>query len=340
VGDINAFEFAHGNVPADESGFRESFEEKPRELCGYIPADESGFRESFEEKPRELCGYVPINKAADFTSFDAVAVVRRAVGVRRIGHTGTLDPMATGVLAVLIGRATLAADILPITDKEYTAGLKFGSATDTGDSTGEVINTSDKRITERDAKKYLSQFEEPKEISQIPPMYSAVRVNGKRLYELARKGETVERKARTVTIFKAELLEFDEKEQTAKISVKCSSGTYIRTFIEDLGIACGSLAHMTELVRTSANGVNIVECTDIREIKSNPEKAVILPLENLFLTLPAVELDGEDYRKYKNGALINRPQNDGNYRVKFDNVFIGIGSIINHEMKAVKSFVI
>jgi tRNA pseudouridine55 synthase len=287
-----------------------------------------------------IFGYIPINKAADFTSFDAVAVVRRAVGVRRIGHTGTLDPMATGVLVILIGRGTLAADILPITDKEYTAGLQFGSATDTGDSTGEVINTSDKRVTEENLKIYLEQFNSPKEISQIPPMYSAVRVNGKRLYELARKGETVERKARTVTIYGAKLLEFDEQEQTAKISVKCSSGTYIRTFIEDLGSACESLAHMTELIRTSANGVDISECTDIREIKTSPEKVKILPLENLFLSLPEVNLDDEDYRKYKNGVRIKKIQNDGNYRVKTNGVFIGIGSIVNHEMKAVKSFVI
>jgi tRNA pseudouridine55 synthase len=291
-------------------------------------------------------GYIPINKAADFTSFDAVAVVRSAVGVKanarkvRAGHTGTLDPMATGVLVVLIGRATLAADILPITDKEYIAKCKFGSATDTGDRTGEVIKTSDKHISEKDVKNFLEWFASPQEISQIPPMYSAVRVNGKRLYELARQGEEVERKPRTVIIYKAELLEFDEQNQTAKISVKCSSGTYIRTFIEKIGENLGSHAHMTELIRTSANGVNLRGCTDIREIKENPEKAKILPIENLFLSLPEINLDDEEYLKYKNGVRINLAENDGQYRVKKGGVFIGIGSVNNHEMKAVKSFVI
>ncbi|MDR0987461.1 MAG: tRNA pseudouridine(55) synthase TruB [Ruminococcus sp.] len=287
-----------------------------------------------------LIGYIPVNKAEGFTSFDAVAVVRRAKGIKRIGHSGTLDPMATGVLVVLIGRGTLAADILPITDKEYIAGLQFGSATDTGDRTGEIIQTSDKLINEIDVKNYLERFNTPQEISQIPPMYSAVKVNGKRLYELARKGEVIERKPRTVTIYNAELLEFNEREQTAKISVKCSSGTYIRTFIEDLGTACKTFAYMTELVRTSANGVMLSDCTDIRDIKANPEKAEIRPLENLFLTIPEINLQDEDYRRYKNGVRINTAENDGQYRVKTGGVFIGIGSVNNHEMKAVKSFVI
>jgi tRNA pseudouridine55 synthase len=288
------------------------------------------------------CGFIPVNKAEDFTSFDAVAIVRRAVGIKRIGHTGTLDPIATGVLPVLIGRATLAADILPITDKTYIAKLKFGTATDTGDRTGTVTETIDKKVSETAVKNYLEQFAAPKEISQIPPMYSAVRVDGKRLYDIARSGKTVERKPRTVTIFKAELLDFNSENGTATITVKCSSGTYIRTFIETLAIECDNLAHMTGLIRTEANGININECTDIREIKANPESTgkLILPIENLFLTLPEIILDDDFYKKYKNGMRFSSEKPDGRYRIKNDGIFIGIGNVTNHELKAVKSFVI
>jgi tRNA pseudouridine55 synthase len=290
----------------------------------------------------DICGYIPINKAEGFTSFDAVAVVRRAVWIKRIGHTGTLDPMATGVLAVLVGRATLAADILPVTDKSYEAEFKFGTATDTLDSQGAVIEHSDRLVTECEIREYLKRFETPREISQIPPMYSAVRVNGQRLYDLARNGQQVERKPRLVTVYNAELTEFNEEEQTAKIRISCSSGTYIRTFIDSLGRDLSSLAHMTALVRTKANGIDLSGCTDIREIKANPEKAksLIRPIENLFMTLPEIFLDDDEYSKYKNGVKLKREESDGRYRINHADTFIGIANLLQNELKAVKNFVI
>jgi tRNA pseudouridine55 synthase len=250
--------------------------------------------------------------------------------------------MATGVLTVLLGRATLAADILPDTDKSYEADLQFGSATDTLDSQGEITEKSDRLVTENELRDYLLQYKIARQISQIPPMYSAVKVNGQRLYDLARKGQTAERKPRLVTIYNAELVHFDEERQTAKIKITCSSGTYIRTFIDSLGRDLSSSAHMTALVRTRANGIDLSECTDIRDIKSNPEtvKDLIKPIENLFLSLREIVLDDEKFIRYKNGVQISVSENEGNYRVKNQGVFIGIGGVTNHEMKAVKSFVI
>jgi tRNA pseudouridine55 synthase len=294
-----------------------------------------------------LCGFIPVNKAEDFTSFDAVAVTRRAVGMNRgvrvrTGHTGTLDPMATGVLVVLVGRATLAADILPVTDKSYEAEMKFGTATDTLDSQGDITERSDRLVTEDELCGILKQFENPCEISQIPPMYSAVKVNGQRLYDLARNGQQVERKPRLVTIYKAELIDFNEEKQTAKIKLSCSSGTYVRSFIDQLGRDLSSLAHMTSLVRTKANGIDLRDCTDIREIKANPEMAesLIRPIENLFLTLPEIVLDDDEYFKYKNGVKLSKEEADGHYRIKHAEVFIGTANLNGNELKAEKNFVI
>jgi tRNA pseudouridine55 synthase len=289
-----------------------------------------------------ICGFIPVNKAEDFTSFDAVAVTRRAVGVKRIGHCGTLDPMATGVLVVLIGRATLAADILPVTDKSYEAEMKFGFATDTLDSQGEKTESTDRKVSEDELREYLKQFENLCEISQIPPMYSAVKVNGQRLYDLARKGQQVERKPRLVTIYGAELISFNEEWQTAKIKLSCSSGTYIRTFIDSLGRDLSSLAHMTALVRTKANGIDLRDCTDIREIKANPEmaKSLIRPIESLFITLPEITLSDDEYFRYKNGVNLRREEEDGHYRVKHEDIFIGTANLSENELKAEKNFVI
>jgi tRNA pseudouridine55 synthase len=294
-----------------------------------------------------LCGFIPVNKAEDFTSFDAVAVTRRAVGIKRgvrvrVGHTGTLDPMATGVLVVLVGRATLAADILPITDKSYEADLQFGTATDTLDSQGDITEIIDRKVSEIGLREYFKRFENPLEISQIPPMYSAVKVNGQRLYNLARNGQQVERKPRLVTIYRAELTHFDEEEQTAKIKISCSSGTYIRTFIDQLGRDLSSLAHMTALVRTKANGIDLSECTDIRGIKANPEmtETLIRPIESLFLTLPQITLSDDEYFRYKNGVKLSREGEDGRYRIKHDDLFIGTANLFGNELKAEKNFVI
>jgi tRNA pseudouridine55 synthase len=289
-----------------------------------------------------ICGYIPVNKAEGFTSFDVCAVVRRAVGVKRVGHTGTLDPMATGVLPVLVGRATLAADILPDTNKAYTASLMFGSSTDTMDSSGRVTETTESRVTLKALSDRLSIFDKPQVISQLPPMYSAVKVNGRKLYELARKGIEADRPPRTVTIYEAKLVSFDETAGTASINVRCSSGTYIRTFIDDLGRELHSLAHMTALQRTYASGVSLCDCIDILDIKAHPEEALkhLKPIETLFEKLPAIDMTDETYTRYRNGAGCETDLPDGRYRVIKSGVFIGTGVVCKNNLKAEKYFVI
>jgi tRNA pseudouridine55 synthase len=283
-----------------------------------------------------------VDKAEGFTSFDVCAVVRKAVGVKRVGHTGTLDPLATGVLPVLIGRATLAADILPVTDKTYTAKLQFGSATDTQDSTGTIINTSEKRVCETELSDFLKAFSKPRETTQIPPMYSAVKVDGQRLYDIARQGKTVTRKPRTVTVYKVSLEHFDETSQTAAIAVTCSAGTYIRTFIDDLGQKLMTFAHMTALRRTMACGIDISECTAITDIKTHPEKAtsLIQPIETLFASLPEICLEADVFKDYRNGVNSETSLPDGRYRIYTDNVFIGTGRVTENHLKSEKYFVI
>jgi tRNA pseudouridine55 synthase len=289
-----------------------------------------------------LCGYIPIDKAEGFTSFDVCAVVRRAVGVKRVGHTGTLDPLATGVLPVLIGRATLAADILPVTDKTYAAGLMFGAATDTQDCTGSVKEQSDKRVTAAELTSYLEYYSIPRVIAQIPPMYSAVKIGGERLYDIARSGKTVERKPREVTIYSILLDDFDETAQTAAITVSCSAGTYVRTLIDDMGRALGTFAHMTALRRIAANGIDIADCTAITAIKAHPETATALiqPIEALFSALPAINLNVDLFGKYRNGNKLPTELPDGRYRIYTDSVFIGTGCVTENHLKSEKYFVI
>jgi tRNA pseudouridine55 synthase len=289
-----------------------------------------------------VCGIIPVNKAEGFTSFDVCAVIRRAVGTKRVGHTGTLDPMATGVLPVLVGRATLAADILPNKDKAYRAELVFGTATDTFDSSGRVTDTSDKRATLKVIADKLSFFNTPRVIAQLPPMYSAVKVGGKKLYELARKGIETERTPRQITIYEARLENFDEASQTAAIFVKCSAGTYIRTFIDDLGRDCGTYAHMTALLRVYANGIDIKDCVSILDIKADSSLALksLRPVESLFEKLPLIEMDDETFSGYRNGVKSPITLPDGRYRIKHDGEFIGTGTVFENTLKAEKYFVI
>ena len=193
----------------------------------------------------EINGVICINKPQDFTSFDVVAIMRRAAGTRKIGHGGTLDPMATGVLPIYIGRAAKTADLNPVSDKRYRATFRLGVTTDTEDVWGKVLTKSEKP----DAVKTMQG-----DIMQIPPMYSAVKINGKRLYDLARQGVEVERAARPVTVYSIELSDYDEEKRTGTLDIYCSKGTYIRTIISDIGKKLGTGAIMTSLCRTMAAG--------------------------------------------------------------------------------------
>lgn len=181
----------------------------------------------------EINGVICINKPQDFTSFDVVAIMRRAAGTRKIGHGGTLDPMATGVLPIYIGRAAKTADLNPVSDKRYRATFRLGVTTDTEDVWGKVLTKSEKPVTFAEITDAVKTMQG--DIMQIPPMYSAVKINGKRLYDLARQGVEVERAARPVTVYSIELSDYDEEKRTGTLDIYCSKGTYIRTIISDIG---------------------------------------------------------------------------------------------------------
>lgn len=218
-------------------------------------------------------GVIIINKPQKFTSFDVVAVIRKLTGQRKIGHTGTLDPNATGVLPILLGNATKAQDIVPNHDKSYTAKFRLGMTTDTLDIWGAVTSQSDKTTTEADVLSALENFRG--EIEQLPPMYSAIKVNGQRLYDLARQGKEVERKPRKVTVYRLELKDFDEESQSGTLNISCSKGTYIRTIIDDLGKILKTGAVMTALCRTAACGYNLADSITLETARELAEKGEI-----------------------------------------------------------------
>lgn len=293
-------------------------------------------------------GVLIINKPMDFTSFDAVAVTRKVSGQRKLGHTGTLDPNATGVLPVLLGVATKAQDILPNHDKEYVAELKFGCETDTLDIWGTVLKEEKSNVTKEAFEEILENFRG--NIMQVPPMYSALKKDGKRLYDLARQGIEVEREARPVTIYKLETVSFDEVNQTAKIRVACSKGTYIRSLIDDIGKALGTCAVMTSLCRTNACGFSLDESISMDELKSlTPEdiNARLLPIERLFESFREVTVSEAQSVRFKNGGALGIERlrslakdfsQDEIFKVKFQDKFLGLGIIKETELKIYKLF--
>lgn len=295
-------------------------------------------------------GVLVINKPEDFTSFDVVAVVRKYTGQKKIGHTGTLDPNATGVLPLLLGNATKAQDIIVNHDKEYVADFKLGLTTDTLDIWGEVKTQQESHIKREEIEKVLPSF--TGEISQIPPMFSAVQINGQRLYDLARKGVEVERKSRKVTVYNLELLEFNQDTQQGKLKVACSKGTYIRTIIDDIGAVLGVGAVMTKLNRTMACGYSLDEAVTLEEMKDLCEKDKIkdklIATESLFANYGYVAVsDLQAKRFYNGGALdVNRtylekinPPEKSIFRVKDKNHnFLGLGIVEGELLKIFKHF--
>lgn len=234
-----------------------------------------------------LFGFLNIYKPQGLTSHDVVARLRKITKVRQIGHTGTLDPFATGVLPICIGKATRLIEYLD-DDKEYLATVQFGKNTATYDLEGEITATFDKKVTEEDVKNALKDFEG--EISQIPPIYSAIKVNGKKLYDYARQGQDIEIKPRKVTISKIELKEFDKTSQSAKITVACSKGTYIRSIAYDLGAKLGCGGYLTALERTQAGKFQVntaIKLEDLTEVSQiienliNPLDMLNIPIHNL-----------------------------------------------------------
>lgn len=251
-------------------------------------------------------GVIILDKPTDFTSFDAVAVVRGLTREKKIGHTGTLDPMATGVLPLLLGRGAKAADLLPDTHKEYRAGFRLGERRDTGDVTGQLVESDSVPVSREKLEAALESFRG--EIDQIPPMYSAVSVGGKRLYQLARQGIEVERKPRKITVSRLELLDYDEEKREGTLLASCSKGTYIRVLIEDIARAAGSCGTMTALRRTAACGFTEGDAVPLEELKSLAEQGelrrVLRPVESLFEEYPAVSVSPAQAARFCNGGAL------------------------------------
>ena len=254
-----------------------------------------------------LNGVLLIDKPKEFTSFDVIAVVRRLTGQKKLGHTGTLDPNATGVLPVLLGTATKTQDLILNHDKSYTAEFQLGKTTDTLDIWGTVTGECESSVTEEQLRRAIPEF--TGEIEQIPPMYSAVQKNGQRLYDLARQGIEVERESRKVTVYSLSLANFDEKAQTGTLEISCSKGTYVRTIIDDIGRVLGVGAVMTALRRTSACGFSLDECITLDELKSICENGNVeeklRSVESLFMSLGYLAVSSAQAKRFANGGALS-----------------------------------
>ena len=287
-------------------------------------------------------GIIVINKPKDFTSFDVVAVMRGVARTKKVGHTGTLDPMATGVLPILFGNATKVQSILPDTDKEYIADFQLGIITDTLDNTGKVLETRPVLVSAEDIENILPLF--TGDILQTPPMYSAVQVDGKRLYQLARQGITIEREKRNVHIEHLKLLSFSPTDCTGRLQIRCSKGTYIRSLIDDIGKAlrCGGM--MTALCRTFACGYDLHNAVTIEQAKALAEEnrleSVLQSVEHLFTVYQSVHVSKLQAKRFLNGGQLALERlhlqffkDNEIIRVKTpENQFIGLGKV-NLEQK-------
>lgn len=252
-----------------------------------------------------MFGFLNVYKPTGKTSHDVVAIVRRITKIKQIGHTGTLDPFAEGVLPICIGKATRLIEYLN-DEKAYIGTIQFGSSTTTYDTEGEVVKTSDKIVTQEDLEENLKFFRG--EIEQLPPIYSAIKVNGKKLYEYARAGQEVKIEPRKVTIFELELVNFNQAAQQAEIKIVCSKGTYIRSIANDLGEKLGTFGHLIKLVRIKAGDFYVEDSIKLEDLNS-PEivlNKLIYPTEKL--NFAAYNLNEEEKRKISNGNAITPSQ--------------------------------
>lgn len=283
-------------------------------------------------------GIININKPSGITSFDVIRVLRRVLKEKRIGHTGTLDPLAEGVLVVCLGRATRLVQDIEGYSKIYTAGFELGYRTDTYDIEGKTIEESEKKSATRDEldivlKKFIG------DIKQIPPMYSALKVDGQKLYDLARKGIEVERKARDIHIDFIEVLEFDGVK--GKIRCGVSKGTYIRSLIDDMGRELGTLATMNSLVREKVGDSSIDKAFTLEDIERlhNEGNSSFLQSVEEFFTYPQLEIEeGKNFTLFLNGNTIRHQSPNGRYRVYCQNKFLGLANVNNNLLKGYKYF--
>ncbi len=280
-----------------------------------------------------MTGIILLDKPNNMTSFSAVNRVRRLLSVKKAGHTGTLDPMATGVLPIALSSCTRFIDFLPVHDKAYVAEARLGVTTDTLDSTGTVLSENEVSVTQEAFEKVIKNYIGT--IKQIPPMYSAISKDGKRLYELARQGIEIEREAREINIYSLSLTFFEN--DRFGISVECSAGTYIRSLIDDIGRELGCGAVMTALRRTAANGFSIENCVTLEELEKavseNRQNEYITPVEKCFDIYPDITVTEGQAKRFSNGGELSRDRlrenpTDGIYRVYSpEGFFLGLGEI-------------
>lgn len=285
-----------------------------------------------------MTGFVCLNKGEGMTSFFACAKLRRIFGEKKSGHTGTLDPMATGVLPVALGGATRFIELIPSHDKAYKAQFVLGKTTDTLDITGQVLSQREVSAKREDVEKTLGSFKGT--IKQLPPMYSAIKKNGVRLYELARQGVEIEREEREVTIYSLELIFANEKENTYEIDVSCSSGTYIRSLISDIGEALGCGAVMTKLERTAANGISISDCLTLEELEKMKEEdalqKTVIPVWEM-LGYEKITVSEAQAKRFANGGeldllRVRQVKEYGYYNVwSPSGIYLGVGQASENE---------
>ena len=281
-------------------------------------------------------GIVIIDKPAGWTSQDVVSKLRGVLRTRRIGHGGTLDPMATGVLPVFVGRGTRAVEFFEHAEKTYETVLRLGICTDTEDITGTVLEERPVAVTRQQLEETLADFRG--EILQIPPMYSALKINGQKLCDLARKGKEIERKPRPITIHRLDLLDFDG--QTARLRVACSKGTYIRTLCKDIGQALGCGGCMEQLRRVAAGAYTVDEAIPLLQlVESDDPQQFLRPVDTMFVAYPAVTLTPKQTLRCRNGNSFSRDLPDGTYRAySEDGEFLMLAKADAGIMSTIKSF--
>ncbi len=281
-------------------------------------------------------GILIVNKEKGYTSHDVVGKLRKILGIKQIGHTGTLDPNATGVLPILIGKATKASQYLMEHDKTYIATLKLGERTNTLDGEGEIVEKQtieesllDKNKIDAVLQTFLGKQE------QIPPMYSAIKIKGKKLYEYAKQGKEIKREPRSIEIYEILLKKVNKEKKEIIFEVHCSKGTYIRVLCEDIAKKIGTIGYMKELERTEVTPFTIKQALTLQQIEQQKEniKKYLISIEEIFKQKRKIQLDEKKQTLFLNGTQLTFPLDNDIYRIYFKEKFIGIGKIENHLLK-------
>lgn len=276
-------------------------------------------------------GILVVNKRQGITSHDCIYILRDLLGIKKIGHTGTLDPMATGVLPMTIGKATRVSSFIQNSEKEYIATIKFGIETDTEDITGNILERSDKIPTKDEVLEILPKF--TGRIEQTPPMYSAVRVDGRKLYKIAREGKVVDRPKREINVSSLKLLETNP----FTLKINCSSGTYVRTLISDIGKELGTFATMTSLIRTKVGPFSVENAIKIDDLESMTKEEIeekLYPTDFALRNIPKYNVPKSFFERLINGVkFYDKRMNDGKYSIYCRDEFIGIGEFVDGRLK-------